>query len=368
MEILARAQLVANDRAPQLAFLRLGRVQQAALAAAGDGSRDARHREGARDDSARARQALLSPPAARAASGPGEHPRNAVFAFGIGVVSALFTGGLTLFLVRDPGLDDYGIYALALSVGGVLIIPADFGVTHSAARFVAERRTDTGEVIEVIRHGIRLKAIGAGAVRGAHRPRGAIVHAMRQPSLKTALGIVSRDRRAGLHALLHDHLRGDRSQLGRLQAVFSRRAQWSSALPSDCARWSRGDRCCCGKGNRLRLRHRARGGATNCASTATREGAAPRQPGHSAANRQICRNTLRDRCGLCGLRVHRHPADRGVPGSDRRWILQRPVTDDQPDPVRGPRACGGSQPAPWRGRDPTPDNSASPSGWCSASS
>ena len=79
-------------------------------------------------------------------------------------VSALFTAGLTLFLVRRLGPHDYGVYALALSVGGILLLPADFGVTRSAARFIAERRGNLAEIAGVLRHAIRLKAIGAGAV------------------------------------------------------------------------------------------------------------------------------------------------------------------------------------------------------------
>ena len=80
------------------------------------------------------------------------------------VISALFTGGLTLFLVRYLGAHNYGVYALAMSVGGVLLLPADFGVTRSAARFIAERQADTTEVVAVLRHSVRLKAIGTGLV------------------------------------------------------------------------------------------------------------------------------------------------------------------------------------------------------------
>lgn len=80
------------------------------------------------------------------------------------VISALFTGGLTLFLVRYLGAHNYGVYALAMSVGGVLLLPADFGVTRSAARFIAERQADSREVVAVLRHSVRLKAVGTGLV------------------------------------------------------------------------------------------------------------------------------------------------------------------------------------------------------------
>ena len=108
------------------------------------------------------------------------------------VVSALFTAGLTLFLVRYLGPHDYGVYALALSVGGVVLLPADLGVTRSAARFIAERRGDTAEVVGVIRHGIRLKAIGSGVVAvGLVVAAGPIADAYGIESLKTALWIIA---------------------------------------------------------------------------------------------------------------------------------------------------------------------------------
>ena len=107
-------------------------------------------------------------------------------------MSARFTGGLTLFLVRYLGPDDYGVYALALSVAGVLALPADFGVTRSAARFIAERRGNLAEVTAVLRHGIRLKSIGAAVVAVALiLLSGPIADAFGAPSLKTALWIVA---------------------------------------------------------------------------------------------------------------------------------------------------------------------------------
>jgi O-antigen/teichoic acid export membrane protein len=108
------------------------------------------------------------------------------------VVSGVFTGGLTLFLVRYLGPNDYGVYALALSVAGVLALPADFGVTRSAARFIAERRGNLAEVTGVLRHGIRLKSIGALVVAVALALlAGPIADAYGAPGLKTALRIVA---------------------------------------------------------------------------------------------------------------------------------------------------------------------------------
>jgi O-antigen/teichoic acid export membrane protein len=88
--------------------------------------------------------------------------RNTGFALAMRVVGALFTGALTLFLVRYLGPDDYGVYALAISVGGLFLLPMDFGVSRSAARFIAERREDAAGVEAVLFSSIRLKAIGSG--------------------------------------------------------------------------------------------------------------------------------------------------------------------------------------------------------------
>jgi O-antigen/teichoic acid export membrane protein len=108
------------------------------------------------------------------------------------VISALFTGGLTFFLVRYLGPHDYGVYALALSVGGVLLLPADFGVTRSAARFIAERRADPAEVAGVLRQSLRLKAFGAGLVAVALIvASGPISNAYGVPSLETPLRVMA---------------------------------------------------------------------------------------------------------------------------------------------------------------------------------
>ena len=47
---------------------------------------------------------------------------------------------LTIVLVRVLGPEDYGVFALALSVASLVFLPADFGISQSTARFVAEHR------------------------------------------------------------------------------------------------------------------------------------------------------------------------------------------------------------------------------------
>jgi O-antigen/teichoic acid export membrane protein len=108
----------------------------------------------------------VTPAEGRAASegGPESIRRNTVFALAVRIASALFTAGLTLFLVRYLGPTSYGVFALALSVTGLLAAPADFGVSFSAARFIAERRGRMSEAAGVLRQALALKLVVAGLI------------------------------------------------------------------------------------------------------------------------------------------------------------------------------------------------------------
>lgn len=89
--------------------------------------------------------------------------RNTVFAVGVKVVSTTFTAVLTIFLVRYLGPAEYGVFALAMGVGVLILIPTDLGVSESAARFIAERRGDSSAAAAVIADAIRLKVLVTGA-------------------------------------------------------------------------------------------------------------------------------------------------------------------------------------------------------------
>jgi O-antigen/teichoic acid export membrane protein len=88
--------------------------------------------------------------------------RNTLFGLAVQLSGALMTGLLTLFLVRELGPGDYGIFVLAVGVGTVLLLPADFGVSQSAARFIAERRGDYSLAGRILGDAISLKLLGAG--------------------------------------------------------------------------------------------------------------------------------------------------------------------------------------------------------------
>jgi O-antigen/teichoic acid export membrane protein len=97
---------------------------------------------------------------------------------------SLLTFALTVYLVRALGPDEYGVFALALAVGLLLLLPSDLGVTHSAARYVAEHRADATGVARVLADGLRLKLIGATVVcAGLFAASGPIASAYDEPSL-----------------------------------------------------------------------------------------------------------------------------------------------------------------------------------------
>ena len=90
--------------------------------------------------------------------------RNAGFAFASKIVGVVFSAALTIVVVRVLGPDDYGTYALALSIAGLLILPSDIGVSQAAARFVAESLGDRNLVRRVISDAYRAKLVAAGIV------------------------------------------------------------------------------------------------------------------------------------------------------------------------------------------------------------
>ena len=101
-----------------------------------------------------------------ASAGEGTVARNTAFAFASQFTTALFTAGLTLYLVRALGPEEYGLFALALAVGLLVLQPSDLGLTHSTARFVADHRGSLAGVTGVFADGLRLKLL-VGAIVSA---------------------------------------------------------------------------------------------------------------------------------------------------------------------------------------------------------
>ena len=83
--------------------------------------------------------------------------RNTAFALAAQIATASFTAILTIVLVRVLGPEDYGVFALALSVASLVFLPADFGISQSTARYVAEHRGQRERIAEVMADGLKLK-------------------------------------------------------------------------------------------------------------------------------------------------------------------------------------------------------------------
>jgi O-antigen/teichoic acid export membrane protein len=90
--------------------------------------------------------------------------RNAAFALASQIATASFTAVLTIVLVRVLGPEDYGVFALAISVASLVFLPADFGISQSTARYVAEHRGQRDQVAEVMADGLKLKVISSGVI------------------------------------------------------------------------------------------------------------------------------------------------------------------------------------------------------------
>ncbi|MBV9803179.1 MAG: oligosaccharide flippase family protein [Solirubrobacterales bacterium] len=110
--------------------------------------------------------------------------RNTVLQFLTQVATAAFTSGLTLFLVRKLGASGYGIYSLAYSIGGLALLPAGLGLPTAVGRFLADHRSDVGQMRAILALGLKLQ-VPAALVSGAglFALAGAIADAYGHPAL-----------------------------------------------------------------------------------------------------------------------------------------------------------------------------------------
>jgi O-antigen/teichoic acid export membrane protein len=90
--------------------------------------------------------------------------RNAGFAFAGQMVSSLATGVLTLYLVRAFGPKQFGLLAIAVGIAVMVLLPSDFGISSSTARFVAEQRGRWPAVGALLRNALRLKLVASGVL------------------------------------------------------------------------------------------------------------------------------------------------------------------------------------------------------------
>ncbi len=84
---------------------------------------------------------------------------NAGFSLAAQLLTSAFTAGLTLFIARYLGADGYGIFALAVSLSALVVLPVDFGIAASAGRFVADHRHDLEAVRALLADALALKLL-----------------------------------------------------------------------------------------------------------------------------------------------------------------------------------------------------------------
>jgi O-antigen/teichoic acid export membrane protein len=93
---------------------------------------------------------------------PDSVSRNAGFAFASRIFSAACTAAVTIVIVRILGPADFGTYALASGIAGLVLLPSDLGVSPATARFVAEARGNPRRIARVVSDAIRAKIIASG--------------------------------------------------------------------------------------------------------------------------------------------------------------------------------------------------------------
>ena len=114
--------------------------------------------------------------------------RNTGFALATHAATAAFTAVVTIFLARYLGPEQFGVFALAVGIGAVLVLPGDAGISTAAARFIAERRGDDRAVARVLRDASRLRLVSSGTVCVALvLAAGALADAFDEPDLAWTL-------------------------------------------------------------------------------------------------------------------------------------------------------------------------------------
>lgn len=110
--------------------------------------------------------------------------RNTLLQLSSQVATLVFSAGLTLYLVRALGAANYGVYALAVSIGGLMLFPAGLGLPMAVGRFLADHRGSAQQLRELFRVGMKLQVPAAMAAGlGLFAASGAIADAYGDPRL-----------------------------------------------------------------------------------------------------------------------------------------------------------------------------------------
>lgn len=102
--------------------------------------------------------------------------------------SAVFTAGVTLYLIRVLGPEEFGELALVLSVGGITLVLADAAVAQSTGRYAAAHAHDPERLAAVVSSGLRVKlAVTSVAAVALVALAGPIAAAYGEPAMAWAL-------------------------------------------------------------------------------------------------------------------------------------------------------------------------------------
>jgi O-antigen/teichoic acid export membrane protein len=107
-------------------------------------------------------------------------------------VSAAFTAGLTLFLVRALHPSAYGVFALTVGISDLVLLPADAGLSGAGARFIAQNRGDSASLTQLVGRVAQFKALAVAATAATlFALAGPIAQAYDTPALAWPLRAVS---------------------------------------------------------------------------------------------------------------------------------------------------------------------------------
>jgi O-antigen/teichoic acid export membrane protein len=118
--------------------------------------------------------------------------RNTLLQFISNMAGVIFTGVLTLFLVRALGASGYGRYALAVTIAGLLVLPTGLGLPMAVGRYLADNRNDIGQLRAILALGLKLLVPATLMVTvGLFASAGLIAKAYGDPRLAWPLRLVA---------------------------------------------------------------------------------------------------------------------------------------------------------------------------------
>jgi len=115
------------------------------------------------------------------------------FAFVAQLTTAVFTAGVTLYLVRALGPESFGELALVLSVGGISLVVADAAIAQSTGRYAAVAADgDPERIAAIVSAGLRLKlALSLGAAVVLVTLADPIARAYGEPAMAWSLRLIA---------------------------------------------------------------------------------------------------------------------------------------------------------------------------------